>query len=340
MRYPASSGAVLGSSVVRQCGVLGARCDTRQDRRACRLFLGTRDRGRVPRKQVGIGRFPLGSEGGQKRGRLWRLLFSLSFLLSLSLLFSHPLLFSSSFLFSFFLPGPPGPGRAREGPRRREEGTGPCRRRQFSEDGGVFGGDEVFGGLGGFPRTGGVFGGRGGFRRKGRFSEEGEVFGGGGGFSEEGERGGGGSGGPLLRSFGRPRRAKSTKWLTVGSGHSKCVLGVVFWQHQEHEVAYSSLRTFKMWPGSCVLGTRRARSGLQLAPGIQNVAREWSSGNSKNTKWPTVGSGHSKCGPGMEFWELEDHEVRYCLLKMSSAGFPPDAAQTPLRSHDALVRHY
>ena len=192
MRYPASSGAVLGSSVVRQCGVLGARCDTRQDRRACRLFLGTRDRGRVPRKQVGIGRFPLGSEGGQKRGRLWRLLFSLSFLLSLSLLFSHPLLFSSSFLFSFFLPGPPGPGRAREGPRRREEGTGPCRRRQFSEDGGVFGGDEVFGGLGGFPRTGGVFGGRGGFRRKGRFSEEGEVFGGGGGFSEEGERGGGG----------------------------------------------------------------------------------------------------------------------------------------------------
>ena len=192
MRYPASSGAVLGSSVVRQCGVLGARCDTRQDRRACRLFLGTRDRGRVPRKQVGIGRFPLGSEGGQKRGRLWRLLFSLSFLLSLSLLFSHPLLFSSSFLFSFFLPGPPGPGRAREGPRRREEGTGPCRRRQFSEDGGVFGGDEVFGGLGGFPRTGGVFGGRGGFRRNGRFSEEGEVFGGGGGFSEEGERGGGG----------------------------------------------------------------------------------------------------------------------------------------------------
>ena len=144
VRYPASSGAVLGSSVVRQCGVLGARCDTRQDRRACRLFLGTRDRGRVPRKQVGIGRFPLGSEGGQKRGRLWRLLFSLSFLLSLSLLFSHPLLFSSSFLFSFFLPGPPGPGRARKGPRRREEGTGPCRRRQFSEDGGVFGGDEVF----------------------------------------------------------------------------------------------------------------------------------------------------------------------------------------------------
>merc|ERR1711920_1131912 len=47
----------------------------------------------------------------------------------------------------------------------------------------------------------------------------------------------------------------------------------------------------------------------------QNVAREWSSGNTKNTKWPTVGSGHSKCGPGMEFWELEDHEVAYSWLR-------------------------
>ena len=66
---------------------------------------------------------------------------------------------------------------------------------------------------------------------------------------------------------------------------------------------------FKMWPGNGVLGTRRTRSGLQLAPGIQNVAREWSSGNSKTTKWPTVGSGHSKCGPGMEFWQREE---RFC----------------------------
>eukprot|EP00959_Pyramimonas_sp_CCMP1952_P034033 713584-Pyramimonas_sp.AAC.1 len=48
-----------------------------------------------------------------------------------------------------------------------------------------------------------------------------------------------------------------------------------------------------------------------MAPGIQNHAQEWSSGNSKNTKWPTVGSAHSKSCPGMEFWELEDHEVRY-----------------------------
>eukprot|EP00959_Pyramimonas_sp_CCMP1952_P039634 829035-Pyramimonas_sp.AAC.1 len=66
-----------------------------------------------------------------------------------------------------------------------------------------------------------------------------------------------------------------------------------------------------MLPRNGILGTRGTRSGLQLAPGIQNhtqewnsgnlkstkwsqlapgiqnVAREWSSGNSKNTKWPT-----------------------------------------------------
>eukprot|EP00959_Pyramimonas_sp_CCMP1952_P277760 5806036-Pyramimonas_sp.AAC.1 len=58
-----------------------------------------------------------------------------------------------------------------------------------------------------------------------------------------------------------------------------------------------------MWPGNGVLGTRRTRSGLQLAPGIQNVACEWCSGKTKNTKWPTVGSRHSKCGLGMVFQE-------------------------------------
>eukprot|EP00959_Pyramimonas_sp_CCMP1952_P128366 2684078-Pyramimonas_sp.AAC.1 len=64
-------------------------------------------------------------------------------------------------------------------------------------------------------------------------------------------------------------------------------------------------------PRNAVLGTRRQRNDVQLAPGIQNVAREWSSGNSKSTKWSTVGSGHSKCFPGMEFWELEEHEMAY-----------------------------
>eukprot|EP00959_Pyramimonas_sp_CCMP1952_P400431 8390579-Pyramimonas_sp.AAC.1 len=66
-----------------------------------------------------------------------------------------------------------------------------------------------------------------------------------------------------------------------------------------------------MWPGNGVLGARRARSGLELALGIQNVARQWNSGKSKSTKWHTVGSGHPKCGPGMEFWEIEEHEVAY-----------------------------
>eukprot|EP00959_Pyramimonas_sp_CCMP1952_P352034 7375804-Pyramimonas_sp.AAC.1 len=56
------------------------------------------------------------------------------------------------------------------------------------------------------------------------------------------------------------------------------------------------------------LGSGRARSGVQVAPGIQNVAREWSSGKWKNTKWPTVGSGHSKYGPGTAFWEVREHE--------------------------------
>ena len=55
-----------------------------------------------------------------------------------------------------------------------------------------------------------------------------------------------------------------------------------------HQPPPQPASAFKMWPGNGVLGTRRTRSGLQLAPGIQNVAREWSSGNSKTTKCVTV----------------------------------------------------
>eukprot|EP00959_Pyramimonas_sp_CCMP1952_P370699 7763856-Pyramimonas_sp.AAC.1 len=66
-----------------------------------------------------------------------------------------------------------------------------------------------------------------------------------------------------------------------------------------------------MWPGNGVLRTRRTRSGLHLAPGIQNVHWEWCSGSTKNTKWPTVGSGQSTCGQGMVFWEHEEHEMAY-----------------------------
>eukprot|EP00959_Pyramimonas_sp_CCMP1952_P248893 5203079-Pyramimonas_sp.AAC.1 len=62
-----------------------------------------------------------------------------------------------------------------------------------------------------------------------------------------------------------------------------------FWEVEEHAVAYSWLRASKMWPGNGVLRRRRARSGLQLAPVIQNVAREWNSGRSKSTKCVTVG---------------------------------------------------
>eukprot|EP00959_Pyramimonas_sp_CCMP1952_P060852 1271072-Pyramimonas_sp.AAC.1 len=71
-----------------------------------------------------------------------------------------------------------------------------------------------------------------------------------------------------------------------------------------------------MWPGSRVLGTRRTRRSLQLAPGIQNHAQEWSYGNSKTTKWPTIGSGHSKSCPGMKFLEFENHEVAYSWLRV------------------------
>eukprot|EP00959_Pyramimonas_sp_CCMP1952_P367053 7687908-Pyramimonas_sp.AAC.1 len=53
-----------------------------------------------------------------------------------------------------------------------------------------------------------------------------------------------------------------------------------------------------MLPGNYVLGTRRTRNGLQLAPGNQNVAWEWCSGHTKNTKWPTVGPRAFKMWPG------------------------------------------
>eukprot|EP00959_Pyramimonas_sp_CCMP1952_P081781 1708207-Pyramimonas_sp.AAC.1 len=82
-------------------------------------------------------------------------------------------------------------------------------------------------------------------------------------------------------------KTKDTKWLPVGSGHSSCGPGMA---------------------GNGVLERRRTRSGPQLALGNQNVAWEWYSGKTKNTKWPTVGSGHSKCGLGVVFWEHEGHE--------------------------------
>eukprot|EP00959_Pyramimonas_sp_CCMP1952_P355292 7442033-Pyramimonas_sp.AAC.1 len=39
------------------------------------------------------------------------------------------------------------------------------------------------------------------------------------------------------------------------------------------------------------------------------MVQKWCSGNTKNTKWPTASSGHSKRGLGRVFWEHEKHEV-------------------------------
>eukprot|EP00959_Pyramimonas_sp_CCMP1952_P113411 2370159-Pyramimonas_sp.AAC.1 len=58
-----------------------------------------------------------------------------------------------------------------------------------------------------------------------------------------------------------------------------------FWELEEHEVGYSWLQEFRMWPGNGVLGTRRARSGLQFA------------------------AGHSECGLGVEFWDRRPRSV-------------------------------
>ena len=109
---------------------------------------------------------------------------------------------------------------------------------------------------------------------------------------------------------------KNTKDGELVLGHSKCGLGMVFWEHEEHEVAYSWVRAFRMWPGNGVLGTRTTGNGLQLAPGITNVSREWRSGNTKKTKWPTVGSGHSKCGPGRHGYEWMYLRTRLCYQWM------------------------
>eukprot|EP00959_Pyramimonas_sp_CCMP1952_P152437 3189508-Pyramimonas_sp.AAC.1 len=48
-------------------------------------------------------------------------------------------------------------------------------------------------------------------------------------------------------------------------------------------------------------------------PAVGSGHSKCGSGMTKNTKWPTVGSGpgHSKCGLGMVFWEREEHEVSW-----------------------------
>ena len=78
--------------------------------------------------------------------------------------------------------------------------------------------------------------------------------------------------GPRVGPFRACARVRAS---TRACGKSECGLGIVFCEHEEHEVAYSLLQAFKMWSGNGVLETRRARSGLQLVPGIQNVVWEW-----------------------------------------------------------------
>ena len=86
-------------------------------------------------------------------------------------------------------------------------------------------------------------------------------------------------------------------------------------RHEEHELAYSWTRTFTMLPRNGVLGAGRARSSLQLVADTPNVSWEQCYGNTKSTKWRTVGSGHSKCGLGIVFWNHEGHEVAYSWLR-------------------------
>ena len=85
---------------------------------------------------------------------------------------------------------------------------------------------------------------------------------------------------------------------------------MAFWQHEEHEVAYSWLRAPKLRPQSGNLATREARDCLQLAPG-PNVASELRSGNTRSTKLFTVGSVHPKFGRRVAMWQHEGHEVTY-----------------------------
>ena len=86
-------------------------------------------------------------------------------------------------------------------------------------------------------------------------------------------------------------------------------------RHEERELAYSWTRTFTMSPRHGVWGAGRARSGLQLVADTPNVAWEQCHGNTRSTKWRTVGSGHSKCGLGVVFWNHEGHEVAYSWLR-------------------------
>eukprot|EP00959_Pyramimonas_sp_CCMP1952_P088148 1844149-Pyramimonas_sp.AAC.1 len=92
---------------------------------------------------------------------------------------------------------------------------------------------------------------------------------------------------------------------------------MVFWEHEEHEVAYGWLRAFKMWPGNGVLGT-------------------------KNTKRPTAGSGHSNSAwelcSGNGFLRIPKNSEGFLRIPGADpfVQFCPDPAHTPLGRQDAF----
>lgn len=61
---------MLGSFGAQQCEGAGGALEAGEDRRACRSFAGSGDRGHTPCEHVGIVWFPFGSEGGQNEGYL------------------------------------------------------------------------------------------------------------------------------------------------------------------------------------------------------------------------------------------------------------------------------
>ena len=74
-------------------------------------------------------------------------------------------------------------------------------------------------------------------------------------------------------------------------------------------MAYGWHQTFEVSPESGILGARRARRNLQLAPDDLNQAYESSHDNSKDHGMANTLRKYSKPGLGMEVWRIEDPET-------------------------------
>ena len=99
------------------------------------------------------------------------------------------------------------------------------------------------------------------------------------------------------RPQGSPRSHRCCKLLGCRRSHRSHQFRRSRWSHRTDRCRRSQ--------GSqqCKATQSKAQNGLELAPGTQDVAWEWCSGNAKSTKWRTVGSGHSRCGLGVVFWQ-------------------------------------